>query len=143
MSLEVDAKAAAGWISRELLRQLNYRSISLNQTKLNPKIMAQIITLVMDEEITEETGKKLLERVIDSGESPRKIVKEESLGRVSGVDVLDELVERVIKENPEAVCDYKAGKGEALNHLMGKVMREMSHRADAEVVLGLIRDKIS
>ncbi len=141
--LAVNPKTAAGWICGEVLRQLNYRGIKLSDSKIEPWMLVELINLVKGKTITEETGKKLLERVIDSGESPKNVVREESMERVSGVDVLDELVDRVIDENPGPVEDYRNGKKESLNYLMGQVMREMKHRADAGVVIKLLREKIS
>ncbi|OYT55048.1 MAG: Asp-tRNA(Asn)/Glu-tRNA(Gln) amidotransferase GatCAB subunit B [Candidatus Altiarchaeales archaeon ex4484_2] len=140
--LEVDPKTAAVWICGEVLRQLNYRSINLSDSKLEPRMLVELINLVKKQTITEETGKKLLERVIDSGENPQRVVKEESLGRVSGVDVLDEVVDKVIGDNPNPVDAYRNGKKEILNYLMGQVMKEMKHRADADVVIKLLREKI-
>jgi aspartyl-tRNA(Asn)/glutamyl-tRNA(Gln) amidotransferase subunit B len=83
-----------------------------------------------------------LERVIDSGESPKKIVLEERLSRISGDDQLSKVAEEVISENPQACSDYRAGKKEALNYLMGKVMGKMRGRADAEVVRRLLTDRL-
>lgn len=137
-----DASIAADWICREVLRQLNYRGIELNESKLNSKIMIELLELVKENEITESTGKKLVERIIDTGERPGEIVKKEGLGRVSGADELSRIVDEVIKENPESVDDYKAGNNKVLNFLMGKVMQKMHRRADANVVIKLLRGRL-
>ena len=104
--------------------------------------MIELIELITDSEITESTGKKLVERVIDSGEGPKKIVSDEGMGRISGADELSSVACDVINENPQAVLDYKAGKGGALNFLMGQVMRKMKGRADAGVVIKLLKEKL-
>ncbi len=140
--LEVNPKTAASWISREVLRQLNYRGINLSDSKLKPGMLVELINLVKEKTITEETGKKLLERVIDSGESPERVVEEESMGRVSRVDVLGDVVDKVIGNNPGPVEACRSGKKEAINYLMGQVMKEMKHRADADVVIKLLRNRI-
>ncbi|MEA1924577.1 MAG: Asp-tRNA(Asn)/Glu-tRNA(Gln) amidotransferase subunit GatB [Candidatus Altiarchaeota archaeon] len=140
--LKINPKTAAVWICGEVLRQLNYRGINLTDSKLEPWMLVELINLVKEKTITEETGKKLLERVIDSGESPQSVVREESMERVSGVDVLDEVVDKIIGDNPGPVKAYQNGKKEILNYLMGQVMKEMKHRADADVVIKLLREKI-
>jgi len=142
ISEKVGGNLAAPWVCREVLRQLNYRGIELRESKLNSKIMIELLQLFSAGEITESVGKKLLERVIDSGESPKKIVKTEKLEKVSGSDELSKVAEEVIKENPDAVEDYKAGKQEALNFLMGRVMQKMRGRADADVVIKLLRERL-
>lgn len=139
---KINPEISAEWICREVLRQLNYRGIDLNESKLNSKIIIELLDIVQKNEITENTGKKILERIIDTGESPRKILQDENLGRVSGADELSVVADEVIRENPSAVQDYKYGKSEALNFLMGCVMKKMQRRADVKVVVELLRKKL-
>ncbi|MBM3308855.1 MAG: Asp-tRNA(Asn)/Glu-tRNA(Gln) amidotransferase subunit GatB [Candidatus Altiarchaeales archaeon] len=141
-SKKVKAETASMWICREVLRQLNYRGIEYNECKLNEKIVSELLQLVESNAITEAVGKKLLERIIDSGESPKALVEKEKLGTVSEAGQLAEIVEFTIKENQQAVVDYKAGKPEALNYLMGSVMKKMKGRADYNVVMKLMKEKL-
>jgi len=139
---KIDPDLTANWICREVLRQLNYRGIELKESKLNSKILIELLNLVKGDRITEAIGKKLLERVIDTGESPQKIVKTEGLGRVHAVDELSDVIDKVIEENETAVQDYGSGKKEALNFLMGKVMEKMQGRADTNIVIELLRKRL-
>ena len=137
-----DASIAADWMCREVLRQLNYRGIELEESKLSEQILLELFNLLKDNTLTENTGKKILERVIDSGESPQKIVSSEQLGKVSGVDELSSAADAVLAENAKAVADYKAGKKETLNFLMGQVMRKMKGRADSKVIIEILSEKL-
>ena len=139
---KIDTELAAQWISQEVNRQLNYRTSELMETKLNSAIMVELLTLLQNKEITENVGKKLLERVIDSGESPLKIVKDEKLGKVSCGDKLAEVVAEVVAENEDAVDDYKSGNKTAINFLMGKVMQKMRGAAEAKTVISMLKEKL-
>jgi aspartyl-tRNA(Asn)/glutamyl-tRNA(Gln) amidotransferase subunit B len=143
VSKKVSPELAANWISREVLRQLNYRSIEYSESKLNEKIITELLELVAGDEVTDNVGKKLLERVIDSGESPKAIVGKEKLGKVSGEDELTRVAEEVLSENKQAVSDYRAGKKEALNYLMGKVMSKMRGRADVSTVRSILSERLT
>ena len=138
----VNPELAAQWISQEVNRQLNYRTAELEDTKLNSKVIIELLSLLQNKEITESVGKKLLERVIDSGESPEKIVKDEGLVKVSGSDKLSEVVSEVISENDNAVNDYKSGNKTTLNFHMGKVMQKMRGAAEAKTVISLLKEKL-
>lgn len=142
VSAKVDPKVAVMWVCREVLAQLNYRGIDLRDSKITSKILIEIIKMVVSGDITESVGKKLLERVIDTGESPADIVAKEALGTVSTDDQLVKVAESVISENPDAVSDYKGGRKESLNYLMGAVMKKMSGRADPSAILKILKDKI-
>jgi len=139
---EVTPVLAATWVSEEVLAQLNYRGVSLSKTKLSEKIFLEFLELIEKRTITETVGKKLLERIIDSGESPNEIVEKEKLGKVEDVGKLEKAVEEAIKENPGPVNDYNSGKKEAMNFLMGQVMRKMEGRADARKVVELLKQKL-
>jgi aspartyl-tRNA(Asn)/glutamyl-tRNA(Gln) amidotransferase subunit B len=139
---KADPDLTANWICREVLRQLNYRGIELEESQLNPRILAELLNLVERDEITEAVGKKLLERVIDSGENPGEIIEAEDLGRVHAGDELSDAIDKVIEENATAVQDYKSGKSEALNFLMGKVMTKMRGRADVKKVMDSLRERL-
>ncbi|HIE34382.1 MAG TPA: hypothetical protein EYP86_04525 [Candidatus Altiarchaeales archaeon] len=105
-------------------------------------MLIELLKLVEDKKITENTGKKILERIIDSGESPEVIVRNEGLLTVRSEDKLSSIVDSVIEKNQEAIKDYLSGKREALNYLMGQVMREMRGRADPSIVIKLLKGKI-
>jgi aspartyl-tRNA(Asn)/glutamyl-tRNA(Gln) amidotransferase subunit B len=139
---EIDPGLAVKWICREVLRQLNYRNIELDESKLNSGLLIELLNLVGSSEITEAVGKKILERIIDTGESPEDIVKKEGLGSIHTGDKLSGIVDKVVDENPDAVKDYKSGRVEALNFLMGRVMKEMYGRADVNAVIALLKERL-
>jgi len=142
VAAKVDRQLASMWVCREVLRQLNYRNIDLRESKLTAEIISDLLKLVQSGDITESVGKKLLERVIDSGERPSELVKKEGLGRISAVGELSSVVDSVVAENPDAVKDYKCGESKALNFLMGKVMAKMKGRADSSVVGELLKERL-
>ncbi len=139
---KIDPLMAANWICREVLGQLNYRGVELSESKLDSWILVEVLDLVNAGKITQGTGKKLIERVIDSGESPLKVVTDEGLGMVHAVDKLSSVIEDVIKKNPGAAQDYQNGGDEALNFLIGHVMQRMQGRADIKTVIGLLKGRL-
>ncbi len=143
LAAKADPKLAAMWVAEEVLAQLNYRDSALSDTKLSLESMAELVGLVKGKRITDVVAKKLLERIIDSGESPAKIVEDEGLGAVRGGGALKKAVLDVISENPGPVRDYKSGKKEALNFMMGKVMQKMKGRAEPKEVINLLQKELS
>lgn len=138
-----DSNTTARWFTQEVLKQLNYRNIDFKESKLNSEILVELLSMVRDGKITDEVGKKLLERVIDSGESPKEIVEKEGLGKVSDADELAKVVDKILEEHGQAVVDYKAGKNESFNYLVGQIMRQMKGRADHQIVSKLLQDKLA
>lgn len=142
IATEVNPQLAATWICREVLKQLNYRGIELSESRLNETLLLELMELLESGKITENTGKKILERIVDSGESPKALVERENLCKVDAVDELSSVVDKVIELNKQAVEDYLAGRAEALNFLMGQIMREMRGRADVKTASDLLKHRL-
>lgn len=138
---QVDVEVASMWVCEELLKQLNYRNIGVRDSKITSRNLLSLVKLIASGKITENVGKKLLERIVDSGEDPLEIVEEEGLSTVSDSGSLEKVVEEVMAEHPPAVEDLKGGQAKAVNFLMGKVMQKMKGRADSKIVIRLIQEK--
>lgn len=55
---------------------------------------------------------------------------------------LDEAIQKIFAEQPQAVQDYKNGKESILMFLVGQVMKEMKGKADAKMVVEELKKKI-
>ncbi|NLA05470.1 MAG: hypothetical protein GX881_07135, partial [Firmicutes bacterium] len=93
-------------------------------------------------EITRPVAKELLEEMVKSGASPRKLVQKRGLGKISSREKLAPLVEQVIAENPDAAENYRSGKKKALAFLVGKVMALTRGRADPQELNRLFQELI-
>lgn len=134
---KADPKMAAVWICDVLKGELNYRDLTIDAFK--KEHVLSIIELLAGKKITEDGAVDIIRTLLDKGGSPEEIVVQKGLAVVEG-DIVSTAAEEAIKENPQAVADYKAGKEKALNSLVGAVMKKMKGRADAraarEVLLG-------
>lgn len=54
----------------------------------------------------------------------------------------EEFVDRVIEENESAVSDYRKGKGNAIQFLLGQAMKLSQGKVNPELVMKLIREKL-
>lgn len=142
VSNKVPPQLAALWICEELLAQLNYRMTKLSETKATPDNMSEVLTLIEKRKITDAVAKKLIAGVLDSDKSPKEIVESEGLYAIEDEGELLKAVKEAISQNPGPVSDYKSGKKEAINYLMGQVMRMMGGRADAREIVGLIKSEL-
>jgi aspartyl-tRNA(Asn)/glutamyl-tRNA(Gln) amidotransferase subunit B len=56
---------------------------------------------------------------------------------------LETAITQVLIDNPQQVEDYMAGKGTVANWLMGQVMRATHGKANPQVVLALLTEKLA
>lgn len=139
---EIDPNLAAKWLRRELVRVLNYNKLTLNEAKLDEKQLKALLKLVEDKKITETTGQKLMERLIVEKFDVNGIVEIEGLGAVSDANELEKFCMQAITENQKAVEEFRAGKGKALNFLVGSVMKKTRGKATAHELNSIIKKLI-
>jgi len=59
-----------------------------------------------------------------TGKDPSEIVEEEGLAQISDASVAIEAAKKVVSANPKAIEDFKAGKANAVQFLIGMIMKE-------------------
>jgi aspartyl-tRNA(Asn)/glutamyl-tRNA(Gln) amidotransferase subunit B len=139
----VPAKAAANWLMGEVARLARESRTPLQASGLGLEGLASLVKLVEAGTINGSTAKELLEELYLAGGDPAAVVRERGLGQVSDQAELERLVDAVIAENPAAVADFQGGKEQALQRLVGGVMKATRGRADARVVTGLLRERLA
>lgn len=118
---------AATWVADTLLGELNYRDRTI--ATVDPARFRALLGLVKSGTITDRSGVEVLRAVLDTPEEPAAIVKRLGLA-VTGEDTVATAITEVLAEHPQAVADYRTGKGNALNYLAGQVMKKTRGRAD-------------
>jgi len=77
-----------------------------------------------------------------TGRPPGEIVEERGLSKISDEEVLDQIIDELIAAHPDEVATYQAGKETVLQWFMGQVMRATRGKADPQVVLSLLQEKL-
>ncbi|MBC2699206.1 MAG: Asp-tRNA(Asn)/Glu-tRNA(Gln) amidotransferase subunit GatB [ANME-2 cluster archaeon] len=139
VAAEVDSKLAAVWIADVLKGELNYRDLGIDA--FASANMVQMVKLLAGDKITEQSGVEVIRTILDEGGTPDEVVAAKGLLKAGG-DLVTAAVEEVISENPGAVADYQNGKQEAVNFLMGQVMKKTKGRADAKEVRKMIIQRV-
>ncbi len=125
---------AAKWLRRELPRVMTYNKISFEELKIDETHLIDLLTLVEKKKITETTAQKILEKLIEKPFDVNKYVEKEKLTTTSSEGDLKKICKEAIKENPDAVKDYKNGEEKALHFITGQVMRKTRGTADPATV---------
>ncbi|MFC4247459.1 Asp-tRNA(Asn)/Glu-tRNA(Gln) amidotransferase subunit GatB [Natribaculum luteum] len=139
---EFDPDLAATWVADELLGELNYRDMEITDVEDRLGEVNRLVELVATDEITAKNAREtVLRGMLDDGDDPDTIVEREGLGK-TGEDEVQQAVVEAIDENPDAVADYHAGEGGAINFLVGQVMQKTGGSADPGDVNQLLRAEL-
>jgi aspartyl-tRNA(Asn)/glutamyl-tRNA(Gln) amidotransferase subunit B len=138
----IPPRIVANWITGDFFRLLKARDGEISDLQITPAALAELIRLVERQEITASSGKTVLEEMAATGRMPGEIVRERRLGQISDQEVLDQIVGELIATHPEEVATYRGGKETVLQWFMGQVMRATRGKADPQVVLSLLEEKL-
>ncbi|PTM56490.1 Asp-tRNA(Asn)/Glu-tRNA(Gln) amidotransferase subunit GatB [Desmospora activa] len=139
---DAEPKAAANWISGELLGYLNTENKELEETAIQPSALAAMIRLIGEGIISNTIGKKVFKELVEKGGDPKRIVEEKGWVQISDEGKLKAIVTEVLEANPQSIADLKNGKDRALGFLVGQVMKATKGKANPKLVNQLIRDQI-
>jgi aspartyl-tRNA(Asn)/glutamyl-tRNA(Gln) amidotransferase subunit B len=102
-----------------------------------PEHLAELVKLVTAGSITRDQAREVLLESVETGRSPAHIVAEHGYAQVSDESTLQDEVEAVMRANPRAVEDYRAGKKQALGALMAD-MRKRAPQANPKIASELL-----
>ena len=111
-------------------RLLNANNIEIENAKINPKYLVEMLNLIDKGAISGPAAKAVFEEMFRSGKKASAIVAEIGLSQISDAAEIKKVVRQVIAGNIKAVSDYKAGKQEALTFITGQVMKATRGRAN-------------
>lgn len=132
------AKTIHSWIAGEFMRYLNDSGLSIDDVTLAPETLAKLIDMVTDKTIGASAGKTVLTELLKNGGDPAQIVKEKNLLQMTDVNAIQEIVTKILNDNPKEVEEYNAGKETLFQWFMGQVARATKGKADPNVAKELM-----
>jgi aspartyl-tRNA(Asn)/glutamyl-tRNA(Gln) amidotransferase subunit B len=132
------AKAVSNWLLGDFSRLLNATNTEIENVKISPKHLAEMLDLVDNGTISGPAAKIVLEEMFRTGQRASEIIAEKKLSQISDVGEIREVVKQVIANNSGAVADYASGKQQALTFIIGQVMKTTRGRANPGVVREII-----
>ncbi|MBU1045798.1 Asp-tRNA(Asn)/Glu-tRNA(Gln) amidotransferase subunit GatB [Patescibacteria group bacterium] len=137
------AQVASNYILTDLAGLLNGMSVEDKKFRVSAENFAEFISLLYKKEITSKIAKIVLKEMFDKGADPSDVIEEKSLSQVKNEQELEAVVIEVIAANLRAVDDYKKGKDNALQFLIGQAMAKTKGRANPEILEKLFTKSLS
>jgi aspartyl-tRNA(Asn)/glutamyl-tRNA(Gln) amidotransferase subunit B len=135
-------KDISNWMMSDLLRYLYENNLELQDSKITPAKLVEMIELIDKEVISGKMAKALLPKIIITGKSPTKIVEEEGMIKISDRDRLTKVVDKVFSENPKAVEDALVDE-KAVHYLIGQLMKATYGKADPSIAGQMVNEKLN
>ena len=135
-------KAAANWIQGEILAWLAETKRDLEQLKIKPADLTELVKMEDSGELSHQAAKKVLHEMLEKGVTARAAAEALDLLQIRDAGALATTIDDVLKQETKIVGDYRGGKETALNALVGRVMRATKGKGDPNLIKELLLKKL-
>ena len=133
------ARAAASWISVELLRRLKDAGKEIEDCPVAPVALAELLAIVERGEITAASGKKVFATMFDTGKKAAEIIAAEGMAQISDTGAIEKIARAVVAKSPDNLAKYRAGSEGVFKFFVGQVMKETRGQANPQLVNEILK----
>ena len=140
LELGANPKIAVNFIMGEIAAYLKEEKIEINDTKLSPENLVELIQLIEKSVISNNIGKQIIIEMMKDGTKASAIVEKKGLSQITDESAIKAIVEKVVAANQPQVEAYKNGKVQLFGFFVGQVMKETKGRANPQTVNALLKE---
>jgi aspartyl-tRNA(Asn)/glutamyl-tRNA(Gln) amidotransferase subunit B len=144
LALYPQAKKLGNWIKTEMLRELKGEDgLDILAFPVSPENLAALLALIDKGTISGKIAKTVFDEMMNSGKDAQTIVKEKNLVQMSDAGDLLDIVQRILRENPQQVADFKGGKTKLMGFFVGQLMQKTKGKANPQMANELFMQELS
>ncbi len=142
-SREQFSKLVSGWVLTKLGGVMTEKKIHhLKDLGITAEDFGKLIAMLYRQEVTGTNALTILGEMATTHADPFTIMQEMNLGQIDDADELVIVAKNIIAANPKALEDWKAGKTNAMQFLVGQMMKATRGKAPPEMARTLIEDEL-
>ena len=136
-------KLLANWINVDVAAYLNKNIIPITEFPLSPERLAGLVKMVEASEVNSNQAREIFAKMLETNVDANKA--KEMLGissQISDLDFIKDTINKVLEANPQAIIDYKEGKGRALGFLVGQTMKLTQGKINPKLATDLLSEEL-
>jgi aspartyl-tRNA(Asn)/glutamyl-tRNA(Gln) amidotransferase subunit B len=140
------AKPAANWLMGDVASTVNREGIDIAAAPVSAQQLALLLQRIADGTVSNKIAKDVFaimwdEKAADAGAADR-IIEAKGLKQISDSGALEKIVDDVLAANAKSVEEFRAGKEQAINALIGQAMKASRGKANPAQLTELLRQKL-
>ncbi len=128
-----DGKAAANWITQDVLRVLKERSISFDELPVSTGAMAEMIVRIKSGELPATRARDVFQAMVDTGVDVGQAMTALGIASVDDSELMA-LCQRIVAANPKVAADVRNGKMQAIGAFVGQARNRIRTSTPIESV---------
>ncbi len=142
ISYGVSPKSACNWITSIILGHINKYELKITDIFVTPKMLADLIQVLEKGDISSKQAKEVLYDSLKEDKEPLKIIEEKGIRQIGNDEEILKIVKEVFVENKEAKEQYKSGKTNIVDFLVGQVMKKTRGKANPAMAMQFIKEEL-
>ncbi len=142
VKINPDYKQISNLMLVELNRNLNDSEKTILDVAFSPADLAELVKMSSDGIVSKNAAKDILKIMFTNGGKPQNIAKEHEFIMDNDTSGIEEIINKVLSENPESVESFKNGNQKIFGFLMGQVIRLAGNGANPKLAKDLLTEKL-
>ncbi|KAF5200438.1 Aspartyl/glutamyl-tRNA(Asn/Gln) amidotransferase subunit B [Thalictrum thalictroides] len=118
-----DVKMATNWIMGDIAAYLKDVKLSIDEIKLTPEELAELIASIKGGIISGKIGKEILFELMSKGGTVKSLIEEKDLVQIVDPNEIERMVGKALAENPKQLELYRGGKTKLQGFFAGQIMK--------------------
>lgn len=137
-------KLAANYFLTEIRKFLAEHEDDMRSVLVTPENYAEFIGLVADGTVNSSGAQTVLAEMMKGGDSdPSHIVERLGVAQTHDEASIEAFVDEALAANEKSIADYRNGKANALQFLIGQVMKQSKGKANPEMARAMLVKKLT
>lgn len=142
LNQKTDYQILVNYFNSDLRGLMAENNLAIADLKIKPEDLADFAARVERGELSSRLAKDLLLNMFETGEKPEILIEKGGMKVMGGEEELLPIINEIIEKNPQAVADFKKGKENALQFLVGQGMAKTKGKANTEVLKKIFLEKL-
>ncbi|MDP2157056.1 MAG: Asp-tRNA(Asn)/Glu-tRNA(Gln) amidotransferase GatCAB subunit B, partial [Nitrospirota bacterium] len=136
-------KAVSNWMMGELMKLLNEENRSIEDCRIKPPQLADMLKLIDNGIISGKIAKTVFDEMYKTGKDAAEIVKEKGLIQISDSSEIEKIVDEILAKSPKEIERFKAGDEKLIGFFVGQAMKATKGKANPQMLNDLLKKKLS
>jgi aspartyl-tRNA(Asn)/glutamyl-tRNA(Gln) amidotransferase subunit B len=136
-------KLATNWIMGELSAALNKADLEITQSPISTIQLAKLLQRIEDNTISGKIAKTIFESLWNGEADVDQIIEKQGLKQVTDSGAIEQLIDKILADNPEHVAEYRGGKDKLFGFFVGQAMKASGGKMNPQQLNELLKKKLS
>ena len=139
---DLDFVIASNLLLGDIASYLNKTNKALKDTELSHDKFSDLVLKLSTKKLVSKNVKDLINDIMETTDTIDQLIEKHHIENITDDSVILEIIDEVIKENPDSVVDYHNGHDRCIKFLMGQVMKKSKGKADPKTAMELLIQKL-